>query len=139
MAQGSAGPVAGAAGMPPAGSGSASAASVSTGSPAGSGGSSILVSPQQVTLADNGKTISMRVGDTFTLALGDQPWNVAVADQTVLRRLPNFAMVRGAQGIYRAYAAGTTTLSATFTPACAQAHPACMIASMLFRVTVDVH
>jgi len=96
-----------------------------------------IPAPAQLTMADNNHTITMKVGQTFTLALGDEQWKPTVADQTVLARLPNFAMVRGAQGIYKAYRAGTTTLKATGTPAC-PAGKACPMFVLLFAVTVQV-
>ncbi len=66
-----------------------------------------------VTLADNGKTITMTNGQTFLLNLGaDYDWAVDVADQSVLSRVPNITVIRGAQGVYQARRAGTTTLAA---------------------------
>ena len=88
-------------------------------------------------MAFNNQTINMTVGQTFTLALGDQQWNVQVADQSVLARLPNFAMVRGAQGIYKAYKPGTTTLTATGTAPCS-AGQVCPMYAILFKLTVRV-
>lgn len=96
-----------------------------------------IPAPAKVTLANSNSTIAMKVGQTFTLALGDQNWNVQVADQSILARLPNFMMVRGAQGIYKAYKPGTTTLSATGTAACG-AGQACPMYVILFKLTVEV-
>lgn len=66
-----------------------------------------------VTTADNGKTITLSVDQTFLLQLGDGSWSPEVDNQAVVSRVPNVAVVRGAQGIYRAHAAGTAHLSAT--------------------------
>jgi hypothetical protein len=80
----------------------------------------------------------MHVGDTFLLALGDQQqWDVQVADQTVLARVPNIMVVRGAQGVYRALKAGTTTLTATGTANC-PAGQACPMYAIAFHLTVQV-
>lgn len=82
----------------------------------------------------------MRVGQTFLLALGGPPpvWTVTVADGAVLARVPNVLVVRGAQGIYRALGAGTTTLLAVSHYPCESAHPACLPADRAFRVMVRV-
>lgn len=71
-----------------------------------------------VTQADNGKTVTVKVGSRFVLKLGEEQWTVDVSDPTVIRRLPNFMMVRGAQGIYQVLKPGTTTLSAQGRPVC---------------------
>ena len=88
-------------------------------------------------MADNGATLTMRVGQTFTLALGDLNWDPTVADQSILARLPNVAMIRGAQGIYRAYRPGSTTLRASGRPVCG-AGQACPMYVLLFQITVQV-
>jgi len=111
-------------------------ASHSASQPAGGGGAPIPA-PQRVTLTNSHQTITMQVGQTFTLALGDQNWNVQVADPSVLSRLPNVMMVRGAQGIYKAHQPGATTLTATGTAACGKGQ-ACPMYAILFKVTVQV-
>ena len=116
----------------------APSAPAASGAPASSASSSSVPAPAQVTLANENGTITMRVGQTFTLALGaTQVWTVQVADQTVLRRLVNDTMVRGAQGIYQALQAGTTTLSASGRPQCG-AGQACPMYIVEFQVTVVV-
>jgi len=93
----------------------------------------------QVTLADNGTSITLHVGDTFLLNLGeDYNWNINVADQTVISRVKNIAVIRGAQGVYQALKAGTTTLMAGGDPACRQSNPPCMRPSIAFELTVSV-
>ncbi len=66
-----------------------------------------------VTPDDNGKTISLAVGQTFLLKLGDGIWSPTVDDQSVVSRIPNIAVVRGAQGIYRAHHPGTARMTAS--------------------------
>lgn len=82
----------------------------------------------------------MRAGQTFLLALGAPPpdWTVTVANTAVLARVPNVMVVRGAQGIYRAKQAGTTTLQAVSHFPCESAHPACLPADRIFRIQVRV-
>jgi hypothetical protein len=93
-----------------------------------------------VTLDDQGKTINLNVGQSFLLKLGeDYTWgDVVVGDQNVVSRVRNIAVVRGAQGIYDANAAGTTTLTTTGDPVCRQAQPACAAPSIQFAVTLVV-
>lgn len=80
----------------------------------GAAADAISVAPKTVTYADNGQTISLRVGDSFLLKLGaDFDWTATVADPTVLSRVANLAVVQGAQGVYAAKKTGDTTLTAT--------------------------
>ncbi len=96
--------------------------------------------PSRVTLADAGRTFRMRPGQRFALVLGGPPpnWRVTVSDTAVLQRVPNVMVVRGAQGIYQARQAGSAVLSAVSHYACESAHPACLTADRLFRVTIRV-
>ncbi len=98
---------------------------------------STAASPARVTLSDNGKTVTLHVGGTFLLALGTQQWTVQIADPTVVARVPNVMVVRGAQGIYRALQPGTTTLEASARPTC-PAGVACPLYVLGFRVTLHV-
>src|SRR4051812_22764467 len=51
---------------------------------------------RQVTLADNGSTIQMTVGDSFLLFLGEGfEWTVDVQKQGVVSRVVNIAVIRG--------------------------------------------
>ena len=94
---------------------------------------------KNVTIDDRGKTITMNVGESFLLNLGEiYNWDVSVSDQNVLSRVKNIAVIRGAQGVYLAHQPGTITLSATGDPACRQSKPACAMPSLLFTVTVVV-
>jgi hypothetical protein len=93
-----------------------------------------------VTLHDNGKTITMRPGETFLLDLGIDlyDWTVEVDNRNVLSRVPNIMVIRGAQGIYKAHDPGTATLTATGDPFCRKSTPACGMPSMIFHLTVTV-
>ena len=96
-------------------------------------------SSQTVTLADNGQTITLRVGDSFLLQLGeDYNWTPTVDDQTIVSRAKNIAVIRGAQGVYDALKAGETTLTAIGDPACLQATPPCKRPSLMFTIQIVV-
>lgn len=100
----------------------------------GSGASS-----QTVTLDNEGETITLRQGERFLLKLGEEyVWTVAVADQSVLSRVVNVTVVRGAQGLYEARGMGTTTLTATGDPVCRQSQPPCAMPSRVFQIKVEV-
>lgn len=93
----------------------------------------------QVTLLDSGKTITLHVGDSFLLYLGDTyQWTVDIADQSIISRVPNIMVIRGAQGIYTAHKVGTTTLTATGNPQCYYSKPPCLMPSILFQITIIV-
>ncbi|VVB97406.1 Uncharacterised protein [uncultured archaeon] len=92
-----------------------------------------------VTLDDDGKTITLKVDETFLLKLGEgYDWNISIDDQSVISREVNVLVVRGAQGIYRAHIPGNATLTAVGDPACRKAVPPCAAPSRLFRLYVVV-
>ncbi len=92
-----------------------------------------------VTLADDGKAVSLKPGDRFLLSLDAYyDWTVTVDDPTIVGRLTGVAGPTGSQGAFQALAAGQTTLSAMGDPPCRQVKPACGAPSRLFRVTVVV-
>jgi photosystem II stability/assembly factor-like uncharacterized protein len=86
------------------------------GSPDAAGDGIVPVAGSQtltVTSAENGKTITLQIGDRFALKLGEDPyWTVSVADPAVVSRVVNILTVRGVQGIYEAHQVGRTTLTA---------------------------
>ena len=93
-----------------------------------------------VTLADNGKTIHVAIGQSFLLKLGlNYDWNITVSYQNVIGRVKNIAVIVGAQGVYAALAKGTTVLSAVGDPQCRTATPACASPSIMFSVTIVVN
>jgi hypothetical protein len=92
-----------------------------------------------VTLTDDGMTIRLRVGDRFLLDLGDPYiWDVTIADPSIVSRVVNIAVVRGAQGVYEARAAGETRLQAIGDLPCRQSRPPCLAPSRLFRLVIVV-
>jgi hypothetical protein len=92
-----------------------------------------------VTLADDGQTISMQVGESFLLKLGEAyEWTVIPLDPDIIRRVPNVLTVIGSQGLYQAHKVGRTQLTATGEPPCRQAQPPCAMPSRGFLLNVVV-
>ncbi len=92
-----------------------------------------------VTLEDQGKTIHLKVGQTFLLKLGeDYSWDISVGNEDVIYRVRTITVIHGAQGLFSANHAGTTTLTATGDPVCREAKPACATPSIQFGVTLVV-
>jgi hypothetical protein len=92
-----------------------------------------------VTLADEGRTITLGIGDSFLLELGeDCDWTPTVGDQTVVSRAEGITVIQGAQGVYLALKAGKTTLTATGDPVCQESSPPCERLSRGFAVQTVV-
>jgi hypothetical protein len=108
------------------------------GSGTGSGPSAIPAGG--ITLTDSGKTFLVHPGDSFLLNLGMDTfdWTVTIDNQNVISRERNVMPIRGAQGVYQAAATGQAVLSAVGDPLCRNSTPACMMPSLLFKVTVIV-
>lgn len=74
-----------------------------------------------ITLDDNDKTTILQVNETFLLKLGEfYDWNITIDDQTIVSRVVNVLVVKGAQGIYRAHKPGSATLTAAGDPIAAK-------------------
>jgi photosystem II stability/assembly factor-like uncharacterized protein len=100
---------------------------------------SVPSNAQSVTLADDGTTLTLQVGQNFLLNLGaDYEWTVSVADQTILSRLVNITVLRGAQGVYEAKQPGSTILTASGNPVCKGDQPPCVTPSRVFQVKIVV-
>ena len=92
-----------------------------------------------ITLADNGQTIPLAVGDRFLLELGGPYiWKVQIADPSVIAQLPTPLSPINSQGLFEAVGPGTTTLTAFGDPPCRSLKPACGLPSLLFRITLVV-
>jgi hypothetical protein len=92
-----------------------------------------------VTLDDRGKTIPLRVDERFLLQLGDGfTWSINISDLSVISRVPNIMVVKGAQGVFVAHQPGKVTLSASGDPLCRQSKPACSMPSIVFEVNFIV-
>ncbi len=95
--------------------------------------------PITVTLDNQGGTIALSLGETFLLQLGDTyTWDIAISDQTVISRVKNIAVIKGAQGVYESLKMGTVTLTATGDPLCRQSQPPCGQPSIQFQLTIVV-
>lgn len=92
-----------------------------------------------VTLADDGKSIIIHKGESFLLKLDEgYNWNVEIDNQTVVSRVMNIMVVRGAQGVYDAHNPGQTTLAGVGNPSCLTAIPSCKMPSIQFKLNVIV-
>ncbi|MBM2812323.1 MAG: hypothetical protein HW416_3082 [Chloroflexi bacterium] len=87
-----------------------------------------------VTLSDNHKTMTLFVGQTFTLDLGTSyVWTGLVTDPSILARVD--AGPAAGRGVYQALGFGQTTLTARGDPPC---YPLCLAPSILFEITIVV-
>ena len=92
-----------------------------------------------VTLEQNNQAISLKKGKSFLLKLGDShDWSVDITNQTVVSRVMNVMVIRGAQGLYQAHNIGTTTLTDTGDPVCYKETPRCLTPSIVFRLGINV-
>jgi len=96
--------------------------------------------PESVTLADNGRLITLKVGQSFLLNLGMDiyDWNPSISNPDVLGRVMGVLTIKGSQGLFEGKMPGSATLQAEGNPLCASSTPPCMMPSMLFRVEVVV-
>ena len=92
-----------------------------------------------VGLEDQGRTVIMHVGDRFLLQLGDVfDWTVTSSDGSVVGRVINILVIRGAQGLYEGRKTGEATINAVGDPKCRSSQPACMAPSINFTIHVQV-
>lgn len=91
-----------------------------------------------ITQSDNGKTIELAKGRHFLLKLGLFNWDISLTPPGIVARVPNILVVRGAQGIYTAAAAGTAKLRATGRPICSGAGQMCPQYAVSFSATLVV-
>jgi len=96
-------------------------------------------SNQIVTLEQNNQEIFLKKGERFLLKLGNNyNWNIDITNQDIVSRVINIMVINGAQGIYEAHNAGTTTLTAQGDPFCLSSIPRCAMPSLLFRANIVV-
>jgi hypothetical protein len=92
-----------------------------------------------VTLADDGRTISLQTGQRALVSLGDDfDWTVQVDDASILSRVTGVTVLDGAHILYQANRVGQTTLTASGDPACRKAQPSCALSSRTLRVSIAV-
>ena len=90
-----------------------------------------------VTLADNGSTLHLAVGQRFLLELGESlTWVVTIADPHVVAPVAGVAPSPGTQGLYEALAPGSTVVSAVGSAPCSSG--ACPLFRIGLRITVVV-
>ena len=88
-----------------------------------------------ITLADNGKTIALSVGEQFLLAIGGNfNWSIAFLDQSTIVRVPTLIAIPGSQGIFEVVASGKATIAATGVPNCGK----CPDPPVQFAVTLII-
>ncbi len=92
-----------------------------------------------ITLADNGRTITLEAGTQFLLLLGEAyEWASELSDQTVLIPVPTFTEIPGSQGVYEAAKPGQATLVLKGEPLCSRATPPCEAPPVLFQISAVV-
>ena len=92
-----------------------------------------------VTLEQNNKAISIKKGQNFLLNLGNfYDWSIDIQNQTVVSKVTNLMVIKGAQGQYQAHNVGETILTATGDPVCYKETPRCLAPSILFRLDINV-
>jgi hypothetical protein len=90
-----------------------------------------------VTVADDGTTLHLSVGQRFLLDLGSGvDWTVKLGDEQVVRPVTGVLLPAGAQGVYEAQTPGTTVLSAAGIPHCTSG--SCALFRLGFGVTIAV-
>ncbi len=97
--------------------------------------SSSTTAPEKITKDMNEKTLYYNVGDRFSLTLGEETWDIAVSDPTIISRVKNIATIKGTQGVYTADKAGKTTLSGQGRPVCP---PDTMCAQYIIDFSVQI-
>ncbi len=92
-----------------------------------------------ITLADNEKTINLRVGQLFLVELGPRfQWQPSAADLAVISPVTGVTLPAGAQGMFAARAAGKVIIQVGIEAPCRNAHPPCMMPEQLIRITLAV-
>src|SRR5437867_5538774 len=92
-----------------------------------------------ITLEQNNQAISLKKGESFLLKLGEtHDWSVDIANQTVVSRVMNVMVVKGAQGLYQSHNIGDTTLTAVGDPPCYKEIPRCLAPSIIFKLDINV-
>ena len=93
-----------------------------------------------IKLEDNGKSFTFKVGDSFLLELGDEfySWTVSFDPENIFTLKKGVMVIKGAQGVYEAFATGSTILIAGGDPLCRQVSPPCATPSIKFEINLIV-
>jgi hypothetical protein len=99
-----------------------------------------LAGARIITRADQGQTLHLVIGDTFTVRLeGDTGWEIQITDPRVVGVFGHTATSdSGEHRVYRARTAGVTELVAVAPPPCTKDHPPCRVMAPAFRVLIVV-
>jgi hypothetical protein len=90
-----------------------------------------------VTIADDGATLHLAVGQRFLLDLGSGvDWRVKVGDEQVVQPVTGLPLPSGCQGAYEARTPGSTVLSAVGLPHCTSG--SCALFRLGFSITITV-
>ncbi len=91
-----------------------------------------------VKLADDGKTLTLQVGDQFLLDLDtNYVWQVTVSDTSIVNHVPNTGG-KDNQGLFATYRQGSATLTANGTPLCYNTVPRCLMPSRSFSLRINI-
>jgi hypothetical protein len=121
---------------PPPGAGNLSPALTALPSPTGARVASAAAS-LVVTIADDGATLHLAVGQRFLLELGSGvDWRVKVGDEQVVQPVTGLPLPSGCQGAYEARTPGSTVLSAVGLPHCTSG--SCALFRLGFSITITV-
>lgn len=92
-----------------------------------------------ITLADQGKTINVEVGQQFLVNLGGgYGWRVAFEELKNIVAVPTLLPILGAQGIFQPVASGTVSFKAKGVPECNKDQPPCAQTPVEFEVTIAI-
>lgn len=93
--------------------------------------------PQTITLQNAGESLAYTIGTRVLVQLGTTySWTLHFSNPSIFTRVPNYLLIRGAQGLFAAARQGQTTLTAVGDPACRLIKPACALPSRSFQVTL---
>jgi hypothetical protein len=92
-----------------------------------------------ITRADAGMSVALAVHEQFLIALDSNfEWSWSFSDPNAFEPVPVLLPLLGTQGVFRAEAPGTYTLTAKGEPACGKLNPPCGIPSQFIQVTLTV-
>jgi hypothetical protein len=93
-----------------------------------------------VTLDDGGKAIQLKVGEKFMLLLKKEnlTWTPTILDPSIIKQVDDASIIPGAQGIFQAEQAGSTSLVAVGELPCHRSDPPCLAPSEGFEVRIVV-
>jgi hypothetical protein len=92
-----------------------------------------------ISLVDNDKVISLKKDERFLLKLGeDYNWDVEINNQTIVSKVINIMVVKGAQGVYESHNLGNAVMTTTGNPICLATSTPCLQPSILLTWNIQV-